>query len=80
MPSCCGYNIMSSTKAITEAMETIEVSLDMVKNNKKLFYDLADNARKAVLEVIESLDEHNRAKLAGVLECIATYDAVVECL
>ena len=70
----------AATEDYRKEQEIVEFDLDYVRSNKRTFFDASQEAMEIALEVGRELHGELYDKFSKVIDCIATYDALVECL
>lgn len=60
--------------------EIVELDLSYVRSNKRTFFAASEQAMATALRIGSQLGEADREAFRKVVECIALYDSIVECL
>lgn len=69
-----------SKHKILDAQEPFDLSLQFIKNNKRLFFDQLSQAKELVLSFKGLLPDECEDEIAAVIECLTTSESVIECL
>lgn len=69
-----------SKHRILDAQEPFDLSLQFIKNNKRLFFDQLSQAKELVLSFERQLPNECQSEIAAVIECLTTSESVIESL